>query len=690
MIADLGLWATALAFICAVYAVVASLYGVRRKQPVWVESARNAALAVLPLLTLASLTIIVSLVRGDFHLAYVVNTSNRAMPTFLKVTALWGGQNGSILFWSWLMSAFAFGVMLRKWDRDRELMPYVIAVTMITQAFFIGLVLFFANPFAKYWELPSGERVSAVLPPAGALPFRAADGRGLNPLLRHPGMIVHPPMLYLGFVGFTIPYAFAIAALLTGGHRSDAWIRTTRRWTLAAWLFLSLGLLLGGRWAYDVLGWGGYWGWDPVENAAFLPWLTGTAFLHSVMIQEKRGMLKVWNMVLIILTFCLVILGTFITRTGVISSVHAFARSEIGIPFFIFVGVALVGSVALLISRLEGLKGENQLDSLLSREAAFLLNNLLFMGITLAVFWGTFFPIFSELFTGTKITVGPPFYNRVTGPQFAALVLLMGIGPLVAWRRASAKALGRLLWLPTTSALLLAIALVFLGVSIPGAVVGFAIAEFTAATTLSEFWRGARARQRSSSEPFLTALSRLIGRNRRRYGGYLIHLGVVLIAVGVVGSHFFQKESQATLGRGESMTIAGYTLVYEGFRELPPKPGDDLVLDIATVGLYRDGRRLATLEPQREFYQTTQETLTPPALYGGKMGLEEIYLLLVGWEQAGLTSASFKVYINPLVNFIWLGGVVFILGTLVAAWPNPAEERILSPAAERRLALGEV
>ncbi|MER3545197.1 MAG: cytochrome C biogenesis protein [Chloroflexota bacterium] len=690
MIADLGLWATALAFACAVYAVAASLYGARRSQPVWVESARNAAVAVLPLLTLASLTVIVSLVRGDFHLAYVVNTSNRAMPTFLKVTALWGGQNGSILFWSWLMSAFAFGVMLRKWDRDRELMPYVIAVTMITQAFFIGLVLFFANPFAKYWELPSGDIVSAVLPPAGALPFRAADGNGLNPLLRHPGMIAHPPMLYLGFVGFTIPYAFAIAALLAGGYRSDAWIRTTRRWTLAAWLFLSLGLLLGGRWAYDVLGWGGYWGWDPVENAAFLPWLTGTAFLHSVMIQEKRGMLKVWNMVLIILTYCLVILGTFITRTGVISSVHAFARSEIGVPFFIFVGAALVGSVALLISRLEGLKGENQLDSLLSREAAFLLNNLLFMGITLAVFWGTFFPIFSELFTGTKITVGPPFYNRVTGPQFAALVLLMGVGPLIAWRRASAKALGRLLWLPTASALLLAVLLVLLGVGIPGAVVGFAIAEFTAAATLSEFWRGARARQRSSGEPFLTALSRLIGRNRRRYGGYLIHLGVVLIAIGVVGSHFFQKESQATLGRGESMSIAGYTFVYEGFREVSPKPGDDLVRDIAAVGLYRDGRRLATLEPQREFYQTTQETLTPPALYGGRMGLEDIYLLLVGWEQAGLASASFKVYINPLVNFIWLGGVVFILGTLVAAWPNPAEERLLTPAAERRLALGEV
>jgi cytochrome c-type biogenesis protein CcmF len=689
MIADIGFWATVLGLACAVYATAAALYGARRKHPAWVESARNAALAVFPLLTVACITTIISLVRSDFSLAYVVNTSSRAMPTFLKVTALWGGQNGSILFWSWLMSAFAFGVLLRKWSRDRELMPYVIAVAMVTQAFFIGLVLFFANPFAKWWELPSGEIVSAILSPAGALPFRAADGNGLNPLLRHPGMIIHPPMLYLGFVGFTIPYAFAMAALITGGHRSDSWIRTTRRWTLAAWLFLSLGLMLGGRWAYDVLGWGGYWGWDPVENAAFLPWLTGTAFLHSVMIQEKRGQLKVWNMILIILTFCLVILGTFITRTGVISSVHAFARSEIGIPFFIFVGAALVGSLALLFSRLDGLRSENHLDSLLSREAAFLLNNLLFMGITLAVFWGTFYPIFSELFTGDRITVGPPFYNIVTGPMFGALVLLMGIGPLVAWRRASARALGRMLWLPTVLALVLAVVLIVIGAGIPGAVVGFAIAEFAAATTLSEFWRGARARQRHTGESFLGALNRLIARNRRRYGGYLIHLGVVLITIGVVGQYFFQKESQATLARGESMAIGDYTLRYEGFREVPPAPGDDLVRDIATVGLYQNGRRLATMEPQREFYTTNEETMTPPALYGGKMGAEEIYLLLVGWEQAGLASASFKVYINPLVNFIWLGGIVFILGTLVAAWFDPAEERLLSPAAERRLALGE-
>lgn len=690
MIADIGLWATVLAFACAVYAVAAAVYGGQRKRPAWVESARNAAAAVWPLLTLAALSLIASLVRGDFHMAYVADTSSRAMPTFLKVTALWGGQNGSLLFWSWLMSAFAFGVMLRKWSRDRALMPYVIAVTMITQAFFIGLVLFFANPFARLWQTASGDVVQAVLAPAGTLPFRAADGNGLNPLLRHPGMILHPPMLYLGFVGFTIPYAFAMAALITGAHTSDTWIRTTRRWTLAAWLFLSLGLLLGGRWAYDVLGWGGYWGWDPVENSAFLPWLTGTAFLHSVMIQEKRGQLKVWNMILIILTYCLVILGTFITRTGVISSVHAFARSEIGMPFFVFVGAALVISLGLLLSRWESLKSENQLDSLLSRESAFLLNNLLFMGITMAVFWGTFFPIFSELFTGTKITVGPPFYNRVTGPQFAALVLLMGVGPLVAWRRASARALGRLLWLPTATALVLAGLLLLLGVGIPGAVLGFAITEFTAATTLGEFWRGVRARQRSAGEPPLVALSRLIGRNRRRYGGYLIHLGVVLVAVGVIGSHFFQKESQGTLGRGQSLNVAGYTLVYEGFHESPPQPGNDLIQDVATVGLYRDGQRLATLQPHRDFYQTTQETMTPPALYAAKMGTEDVYLLLVGWEQLGQTSASFKVYINPLVNFIWLGGFVFILGTLVAAWPDPAEERLLAPAAESRWVLGEV
>jgi cytochrome c-type biogenesis protein CcmF len=356
-------------------------------------------------------------------LNYVANVSSREMPALLKITALWGGQDGSILFWAWLMATFAFVLLIRRWDQDRDLLPIVIVVTMSTLAFFIGLDLLASNPFRR-------------------LDFIPTDGRGLNPLLRHWGMVIHPPLLYLGFVGFVVPYAFAMAALVA--RRADAhWIRRTRRWTLIAWLFLSLGLLLGGRWAYDVLGWGGYWAWDPVENAAFMPWLAGTAFLHSVQIQEKRGMLKIWNMVLIILTYGLVIFGTFITRSGVIDSVHAFARSAVGPAFFGFIVLTSVASVWMLLRRLDDLRSDNRLESIVSREAVFLLNNLIFMTLTFSVFIGTVFPMVSELVTGEKITVGPPWFDRVTGPQFGLLVLLMGIAPLLAWRKQTLERLGR-------------------------------------------------------------------------------------------------------------------------------------------------------------------------------------------------------------------------------------------------------
>ncbi|MBI3764774.1 MAG: cytochrome c biogenesis protein CcsA, partial [Chloroflexi bacterium] len=399
MVANFGFFALVIAFLAALYAAAVGVAGAQQRRPEWVASARNAALAVWPLITLAALCLIALLVTEQYQIEYVSRVSSRAMPTFLKVTALWGGQAGSLVFWSWLMSTYLGTAMLRRWDRDRAMMPYAIAVMTITVAFFLGLVIFVENPFARLWQTAGGETVIAMLQPRGTLPFTPQDGQGLNPLLRHPGMIIHPPMLYSGFVGFVVPYAFAIAALITG-RADDEWIRTTRRWTLVAWLFLSLGLILGGRWAYDVLGWGGYWGWDPVENAAFMPWLTGTAFLHSVMIQEKRGMFKQWNMILIILTYALVIFGTFLTRSGVLSSVHAFAQSAIGPLFFAFIGLTFLGSLALLFWRWDLLKSENQLDALLSREAAFLLNNVLFLGIFAAVLWGTVFPMISEIFTG--------------------------------------------------------------------------------------------------------------------------------------------------------------------------------------------------------------------------------------------------------------------------------------------------
>jgi len=403
MVANIGFGTLFITFLISLYGIGAAIYGEREKNQLWVDSARHAMSLTFPLLTLSVLSLIYLLVGNHFEVAFVSEVTSRSMPFYLKVTSLWGGQSGSLVFWSWLLAAFTSAVTLRKWDRDREFLPWVIVVGLVTLAFFLFLVVFFENPFARLWQTPSGI-IRAMVRPGNAMPFVPRDGQGLNPLLRHPGMIIHPPMLYLGFVSFVIPYAFAMAALITG-RTDDRWIRLTRRWTLWAWLFLSLGLLLGARWAYDVLGWGGYWGWDPVEIAAFMPWLTGTAFLHSVMIQEKRGMFKQWNMVLIILTFDLVIFGTFLTRSGVLSSVHSFAQSAIGPMFFAFITLTLVSSVGLLLYRWNDLKSDNELHSLFSREALFLLNNLLFLGIFVTTFWGVIFPLISEIVTGQKVTV---------------------------------------------------------------------------------------------------------------------------------------------------------------------------------------------------------------------------------------------------------------------------------------------
>ena len=681
MLAEIGYFSLLLALACAVYATVMALLSAWQGRPAWLTSARRAAFLTWPLLTFAALTLILLLLTNRFEVQYVFGVTSRAMPNYLKVTALWGGQEGSLIFWSWLMSTFTGAAMLRRWERDRVLMPYVIAVTMITLGFFIGLIVFIENPFTRFWQLPNGETVQAMLPPVGAALLVPPDGNGLNPLLRHPGMIIHPPMLYLGFVGFVIPYAFAIAALVTR-RPDDEWIRTTRSWTMIGWLFLSLGLILGGRWAYDVLGWGGFWGWDPVENAALLPWLTGTAFLHSVMIQEKRGMFKRWNVMLIIATYSLVVYGTFLTRSGLLSSVHAFAQSSIGPWFLGFITLMALASVGLLFRAWDALKGDHALDEWFSRESAFLLNNLLFMGIAVSVFIGMHYQMFSELIVGEKVTVGPPFYNQVTGPQFAGLVLLMGIAPLLAWRKASSQQLGRLMLIPFALSVVTVAALAVFGVRSIGALIGFWITSLVATTTLLEFVRGTRARMKSVGENALAALAHLITRNRRRYGGYVIHLGVILIAIGVIGAMLFQQETQGRLSRGEQMTLGRYVIVYEGLDAF--QTNDDREVHRATVSVYRDGQFLQQLHPRRDIY-STGDGLQPMTIPGVRSSLEDdFYVLLVGWEPVGPDSATFKIYLNPLINWVWFGGLVFILGTLVALWPNAAEERRAAVLVPRR------
>jgi cytochrome c-type biogenesis protein CcmF len=510
-----------------------------------------------------------------------------------------------------------------------------------------------------------------MLQPAGSIPFKPADGSGLNPLLRHPGMIIHPPMLYLGFVSFVIPYAFAIAALVTG-RTDDRWIRITRRWTLVAWLFLSLGLILGGRWAYDVLGWGGYWGWDPVEIAAFMPWLTGTAFLHSVMIQEKRGMLKHWNMILIILTYELVIFGTFLTRSGVLSSVHAFAQSAIGPIFFAFMGLTFIVSLSLLLRRWNDLKSEAHMSSMLSREALFLLNNLLFIGILVVCFWGVLFPLISEIFTGQKVTVGPPFYERATAPLFAGLLLLMGVAPLAAWRYSSAKTLGRTIWKPFIASLVVVAVVFFSGIRHWAALLGFWLCAFVAAVTLYEFWRGALARHRRSGESLPVALWHLAGRNRRRYGGYIIHLGVVLMAIGIIGIEVFQSETQGTISRGEQITLGDYSVTFDSLSVFDTADGRNVAR--AVISVSKDGQYVGELYPRRDYYYESQQPMTIPGVRS--TWEDDFYILLVDWQPISTAGATFKIYHNPLVNWLWLGGFVFIIGTLVAAWPDRDPEKL--------------
>ena len=691
MVADLGLITLAIAALTAIYSFVMAILGGTQKRPDFVESARRAAVLVMPLLTLACLTIIYSNLTDNYSLEYTYRVSNSTTPTFLRITALWGGQNGSILFWNWLMSLYIFFVFLRSWKSNRDLLPWVIAVSIGTQAFFILLTIFFANPFARLYADAAGNVSAAVFQPAGLVPYSAPDGQGLNPLLRHPGMIIHPPMLYLGFVGLVIPFAYAMAALIAK-NKTDSWIRAMRRPTLIAWLFLSLGLLLGARWAYDVLGWGGYWGWDPVENSALLPWLTTTAFLHSVIIQEKRGMFKIWNMILIVLSFCLMVLGTFVTRTGVISSVHSFARSSLGVPFLGFTAVVLVGSFALIALRSDLLKSENKLESLLSREAMFLLNNFLFMTLTFTVFVGTYYSMFSELFVGDKLTVGPPVYNQLIGPQVAALVLLMGIGPLVAWHKSSTEALGRMTWKPAVLAVAVMVLFFVAGINQIFVVIGFGLVTFSLAITVMEYWRGTRARHKLSHENYFQALTHLIERNRRRYGGYMVHLGVLIMGIGIIGSLNYQVQTQRSLAPGGQMQVGPYTITYERALTCDPSTGQmssdcapwytERGQDVAVVAGYmtvqKAGQAPVRVAPYREIFLNGTGELTPPGVLS-TVG-EDLYLLFLG-EQSGF--GTIKAYINPLIQFLWAGGIILVIGTIVAMWPTPAARRQTVPAPER-------
>jgi len=535
--------------------------------------------------------------------------------------------------------------------KNREFMPYVLVTLAAVSCFFTYLIGFIESPFER-------------------LPFVPEDGRGLNPLLQNPYMAIHPLALYAGYVGVTVPFAFAMGGLLSG-RVGDEWIRKSRRWALVSWTFLSIGLLLGARWAYLELGWGGYWAWDPVENAAFMPWLVGTAFLHSVMIQEKKGMLKKWNVALIILTFFLAIFGTFITRSGIISSVHSFAQSDIGPYFLGFIGFILLFSFGMFILRQGDLKSENHFDSILSRESAFLFNNLVFLGATFSVFLGTIFPILTEALRGEKILVGPPYFNRVNVPMGLILILLMGVGPLISWRRASKQNLIRNFLYPTILGGLTATTLFVLGIREIAALISFGLCAFVTSTVFTEFYRGVRVRSKRG-ENYVVALLRLISRNRRRYGGYIVHLGVVLIVIGITASSAFVTQKEATLRKGESMTVGKYTLRFDRLSHYTNQSKDATA---ATLAVYNAGKEIGVMVPEKNVYkyQGNREINQETEVALRSTFKDDLYVILAGFDDNG--TANFRVLINPMVSWIWTGGVVLLLGAIVTMWPSAGERR---------------
>jgi len=649
---DLGLYALRIALVAALLGVGAGAFAGARDHAAVARVARRAAGLVFVLVSIAIGCLFWSFATNDFRLEYVASHAARSMHLQYRLAALWGGQAGSLLLWVWLLSAYTAVAVIAHRRASRRLLPWVIAMLLANASFFLVLLNFVTNPFDR-------------VPPG----FLQSDGNGLNPLLQHPVMMIHPLMLYTGFVGFAVPFAYAFAALATG-QLGSSWLRLTRRWTLFPWIFLSIGILLGGRWAYEVLGWGGYWAWDPVENASFMPWLPATAYLHSVMIQEKRDMLKTWNLVLVGLTYGLCLFGTFLTRSGVVQSVHSFTNGGwFGFIFLAYVAVVVLSFFALLLWRRQPadspLRSARKLESALSREGGFLVNNWVFMVILVVVFWGTMFPVFSEAVIDRKITVGPAFFTAVSAPFGLLLLFLTGVGPLIAWRRATWASIRRQFRVPAAVGVLAAggLALALGPEAAPLAVLTWSLAAFVTTTIVQEYGRAIRARMRRAGEGPVAAFATLLRRNQRRYGGYIVHLGVVFIFVGIAGAAF-NEEKLGSIRPGESITLSDYRLEYLTARPIPAQHYGGAE---ARLALYQDDRPLAIMAPERRMYWLEQQPASIPSIHS-TLG-EDLYVILTAVEADG--SATLKLYRNPLVNWIWLGGFTFVLGTVAVLWPHP-------------------
>lgn len=644
MISQLGYIAILISLALAIYGLGAFLYGVRNDDYKLINSAKGAIKSIALLSTVASGVLIYVLVTSDFRVLNVYRYTSTDLPLLYKISAFWAGNSGSLMLWAWVLSIFAFVIVFSRKLQNSNLLPYVGIIFLLNQIFFFFVLCFSANPFA-------------LNPDPTAL-----EGTGLNPMLQHPGMIFHPLTLYIGYVGFVVPFAFAMAALIAK-QVDDFWIKMTRKWTIVAWLFLTLGNLYGGQWAYVELGWGGYWAWDPVENASFMPWLTGTAFLHSIMIQERKNMLKVWNMILIITTYGLTLFGTFLVRSGVLTSVHAFADSNIGSYFLLFLMFMMIIAIYFLINNIKILQEGGQFKSLLSKESSFLVNNLLLVGATFATFWGTVFPIVSEAIQGTRVTVGIPFFDRVNGPILLTMIFVMGICPLIAWQKSTLKNLRDNFLIPALLGIVTAAALFAYGIHNGWALLSGAVIAFVFVVHIIEFVRGTLARMKMTGENAAIAFYRLITRARRRYGGYIIHIGIILMAVGIVASNIYDVEELKTVEIGESIVIKDYVLTYEGLHQIKEGVNDIVYADLTVT---KGGQYLMQIQPEKIFYPTWPQPRTEVALHSTLR--EDLYVILSGWERDG--SATIKVKVNPLVAWIWYGGYLLVLGTIIAVWPG--------------------
>jgi len=646
--AALGTFVLLASFVVCAYSVAASVAGARRRSRRLIESGVGALYLTTALLTVASAVIVQAFVSNDYTIKYVQRYSDAAMPLFYKLTSYWGGLDGSIMFWAFLLAVFGSLAVYVNRERHRELIPWVVAVIGVVQLFFLFLMVVHNNPFQTY------------------LTETPADGRGLNPLLQNFYMVIHPPSLYIGFVAMTIPFAFGMAALITG-YLDDAWLRAVRRWTMIGWLFLSFGLVLGMLWAYEELGWGGYWGWDPVENAGLLPWFTATAFLHSVMVQERRGMLKVWNVTLVIVTFFLTIFGTFMTRSGVVQSVHAFGEDrELAWMFTVFMVAILTSSFGLVIYRLPLLQARHELDSWISREAAFLANNWVLLFSAFFVLFATMFPTLSEAVMGERLTVGPPFFNKWMLPIGLILLFLTGVGPLLAWRKSTSSNLRYQFQWPVLVAVVTAVALFALGVRVWTSGLAFALCAFVGMTIAQEFWRGARVRKGATGTDVLTAMIGLVARSRRRYGGYIVHLGIALIFLGFAGEGFKQSE-QALLKPGQQVTVGEFTIRYDALRIT-----DDGQKQMITghVTAFKGETSLGEMRPARWFFRKHEDQPTTEVAIR-RSPSQDLYIILAGYDMQ-TQSATFEVVVNPLINWIWFGFGVMAIGTIVALLPEGA------------------